>query len=206
MFACGLLVLVVGVLVCVLFLVFPSSSPPPPSASAINKLSLFGFGFCKCFVLQSDFLLVVCFLYVLPHCGLFYGWKVCMHAFVCLTVCQSVCWWWLHLSVWFYFVCLILCVPPQQPPKTTNISKKKSKMQRNNQTNALNFRHLSKQTHEQQKLAKKCSDFCPLISRKIGCKKFHEKSSANSTSHEVKFFHHETLGAWGTKSFVCLYW
>ena len=41
------------------------------------------------------------------------------------------------------------------------------------------------------------ADFRPSISRKSGRKKFHEKSSTNSTSNETKFFHSETLGAWG---------
>ena len=46
-------------------------------------------------------------------------------------------------------------------------------------------------------LAKKIADFDPSISRKIGSEKFHQKSSTNSTGHEIKFFHNETLGAWG---------
>ena len=45
-----------------------------------------------------------------------------------------------------------------------------------------------------ENLAKKFADFRPSISRR---KKFHEKSSTDSTSHEIKFFHRETLGAWG---------
>ena len=35
-----------------------------------------------------------------------------------------------------------------------------------------------------EKLTKSFADFRPSISRKIGGKKFHEKSLANSTSHE----------------------
>ena len=46
-----------------------------------------------------------------------------------------------------------------------------------------------------ENLAKNFADVRPSISRKIGRKKFHEKSSANSTSHEIRFFHRETPGA-----------
>ena len=49
-----------------------------------------------------------------------------------------------------------------------------------------------------ENLVKNFSDFRPSISRKNRRKKFHEKFSANSTGHEIKFFHRETLGAWGT--------
>ena len=38
--------------------------------------------------------------------------------------------------------------------------------------------------------------------RRSGRKKFHQKSSTNSTSHETKFFHSETLGASGHKVIV----
>ena len=48
-------------------------------------------------------------------------------------------------------------------------------------------------------LAKNFADFRPSVSRKSGRKKFHAKSSTTSTSHEIKFFHRETLGAWGDK-------
>ena len=46
---------------------------------------------------------------------------------------------------------------------------------------------------------RKIGDFRPSFSRRSGRKKFHEKSSTNSTGHETKFFHHETLGVWGHK-------
>ena len=42
-------------------------------------------------------------------------------------------------------------------------------------------------------LAKHFADFRPLISRKSGCKKSHEKSSTFSTRDETKFFHREIL-------------
>ena len=45
-----------------------------------------------------------------------------------------------------------------------------------------------------ENLAKKIADFRPLISRKSGCKKFHEKPSTFSTRDETKFFHREILG------------
>ena len=45
-----------------------------------------------------------------------------------------------------------------------------------------------------ENLAKKFADFCPLISSKSGCKKFHEKSSTFSTRDETKFFHREIPG------------
>ena len=45
-----------------------------------------------------------------------------------------------------------------------------------------------------ENLAKNFADFRPLISRKSGCKKFHEKSSTFSTRDETKFFHREILG------------
>ena len=50
-------------------------------------------------------------------------------------------------------------------------------------------------------LAKNFADFRRSISSKSHCgrKKFHGKSSANSTSQETKFFHGETLGAWAHK-------
>ena len=41
------------------------------------------------------------------------------------------------------------------------------------------------------------------ISGKSGRKKFQEKSSTNSTSHETKFFHRETLGSLGAQGFQC---
>ena len=53
-----------------------------------------------------------------------------------------------------------------------------------------------------ENLARNFADFRPSISRKIGRKKFHENSSANSTSHDIKFFHREPLRLWepvGTK-------
>ena len=44
----------------------------------------------------------------------------------------------------------------------------------------------------------KCSPhFRPLISRKSGRKKFHEKLATNSAGREIKFFHRETPGVWG---------
>ena len=45
-----------------------------------------------------------------------------------------------------------------------------------------------------ENLAKNFADFCPLISRKSGRKKFHKKSSTFSTRDETKFFHREILG------------
>ena len=47
--------------------------------------------------------------------------------------------------------------------------------------------------------AKSFADFRASISRKSGHKKFHEKSSTNSTSRDTNFFHGERLweGAWG---------
>ena len=45
-----------------------------------------------------------------------------------------------------------------------------------------------------ENLAKNFADFRLLISRKSGCKKFHEKSSTFSTRDETKFFHCEILG------------
>ena len=45
-----------------------------------------------------------------------------------------------------------------------------------------------------ENLAKNFADFRPLISRKSGYKKFHEKSSTFSTRDETKFFHREILG------------
>ena len=48
-----------------------------------------------------------------------------------------------------------------------------------------------------ENLAKFLADFHPSVSKKSGRKTFHEKSSTNSTSHETKFIHCETLGAWG---------
>ena len=45
-----------------------------------------------------------------------------------------------------------------------------------------------------ENLAKHFADFRPLISRKSGCKKFHEKSSTFFTRNETKFFHREILG------------
>ena len=56
-----------------------------------------------------------------------------------------------------------------------------------------------------ENLAKHFADFRPSIYRKIGRKKFHEKSPAKSTSHDIKFFHRETLGACGhNNSISCL--
>ena len=52
-------------------------------------------------------------------------------------------------------------------------------------------------------LAKNFADFRASISRKFGRKKLQEKSLANSTSHEIRFFHRERL--WelvGTKIFA----
>ena len=48
-----------------------------------------------------------------------------------------------------------------------------------------------------EKMAKFFADFRPSISKKSGCKKFHEKSATNSAGCEIKFFHRETLGVWG---------
>ena len=48
-----------------------------------------------------------------------------------------------------------------------------------------------------ENLAKNFADFRPLISRKSGRKKFHEKSSTYSTKDETKFFHREILGSGG---------
>ena len=45
-----------------------------------------------------------------------------------------------------------------------------------------------------ENLARNFADFRPLISRKSGCKKFHEKSSAFFTRDETNFFHREILG------------
>ena len=45
--------------------------------------------------------------------------------------------------------------------------------------------------------AKIIADFRPLIFRKSGCKKFHEKFSTFSTRDETKFFHPEILGGGG---------
>ena len=45
--------------------------------------------------------------------------------------------------------------------------------------------------------ANKIADFRPLISRKSGRKRFHEKSSTFSTMDEAKFFHREILGVGG---------
>ena len=45
-----------------------------------------------------------------------------------------------------------------------------------------------------ENLAKNFADFHPLISRKSGCKTFHEKSSTFFTRDETKFFHREILG------------
>ena len=45
-----------------------------------------------------------------------------------------------------------------------------------------------------ENLAKHFADFRPLISRKSGCKKFHQKSSTFSTRDKTKFFHREILG------------
>ena len=51
-----------------------------------------------------------------------------------------------------------------------------------------------------ENLAKLFTDFRPAIFRKSGRKKFHiKKSLTTSTSHETKFFHCESLGAWGHK-------
>ena len=56
-------------------------------------------------------------------------------------------------------------------------------------------------------LAKNFTDFRPSISRRIGCKKCHKKSSANSKSHEIRFFHHMPLGACGhNKTVVSRWW
>ena len=46
-------------------------------------------------------------------------------------------------------------------------------------------------------LAKNVADFLPLISRKCGRKKFHEKSSTLPTRDKTEFFHGEILGVGG---------
>ena len=66
---------------------------------------------------------------------------------------------------------------------------------------AKNFANVGEKRGEN--LAKFLADFRPSISKKSGRKKFHEKSSTNSTSHETKFFHCKTLGAWGHKKLSC---
>ena len=48
-------------------------------------------------------------------------------------------------------------------------------------------------------LAKNFADFRPSISRRSGRKKFHEKLATDSAGRERKFFHRETLGAWGAQ-------
>ena len=52
-----------------------------------------------------------------------------------------------------------------------------------------------------ENLAKHFADFRPLICRKSGRKKFHEKSSTFSTKDETKFFHREILGGGGAPTF-----
>ena len=46
-----------------------------------------------------------------------------------------------------------------------------------------------------ERMAKFFADFRPSISRKSGRKKL----ATNMAGHETKFFHCETLGAWGRK-------
>ena len=53
-----------------------------------------------------------------------------------------------------------------------------------------------------ENLAKNLANFRPSISRRVGRKKPHEKSAANSTSLDTKFFHRETLGAWGGHNYL----
>ena len=53
-----------------------------------------------------------------------------------------------------------------------------------------------------EKMAKYFADFRPSISKKSGCKKFHEKLATNSAGREIKFFHRETLGVGGHKMFL----
>ena len=65
---------------------------------------------------------------------------------------------------------------------------------------AKNFADMGEKRGEN--LAKFFAKFRPSISRRSGRKKFHEKSMTNSTSHETKFFHRETLGAWGHNIWV----
>ena len=55
-------------------------------------------------------------------------------------------------------------------------------------------------------LAKNVADFRPLISRKSGRKKFHEKSSTFSTRDETKLFHREILRVGAPNQWVCLDW
>ena len=50
------------------------------------------------------------------------------------------------------------------------------------------------ETFYSENLAKNFADFRPLISRKSGCKKFHEKSSTFSTRDETRVFHREIPG------------
>ena len=56
-----------------------------------------------------------------------------------------------------------------------------------------------------EKMGKFFADFHPSISRKSGRKKFHEKLATNSVGRKTKFFHRETLGAWGRKSFGAMH-
>ena len=51
-----------------------------------------------------------------------------------------------------------------------------------------------------ENLAKQLAAFHSSTSRKSGRKKFHAKSSTDSTSRETKFFNRETLGAEGPKN------
>ena len=66
---------------------------------------------------------------------------------------------------------------------------------------AKNFADMGEKRGEN--LAKCFANFRPSISMKSGRKKFHEKSTTHSTSHETKLFHSETLGAWGHKKLCC---
>ena len=48
-----------------------------------------------------------------------------------------------------------------------------------------------------RKFGENFADFRPSISKRSGRKKSHEKVPTNSASCETRFFHCETLGAWG---------
>ena len=54
-----------------------------------------------------------------------------------------------------------------------------------------------------ENLAKNFANFRPLIFRKSGRKKFHEKSSTFSTRDETKFFHRKILGGGCPKKSSC---
>ena len=53
-----------------------------------------------------------------------------------------------------------------------------------------------------ENLAKNFADFRPSISSRSGRKKFHAKLATNSAGRETKFFHRETLGAWGKQDML----